>query len=97
MSVLRALTTEAANKGLTEFSTEILRVDNGRRKRIRRVDVLPSDRNISTHLLHGTDGRLTTVPRANGCCDPHHEESDEWRKKCSRRETRTRWKTIGVP
>jgi hypothetical protein len=40
MSVLRELSREAHNEGLTEFMTEILRVDDGRRKRIKRVDVL---------------------------------------------------------
>jgi len=40
MSILRELTREAYNEGLTEFMTEILRVDDGRRKRIKRVDVL---------------------------------------------------------
>ena len=44
MSVLRELSREAHNEGLTEFMTEILRVDDGRRKRIKRVDVLCESR-----------------------------------------------------
>ena len=38
------------NEGLTEFITEIFRVDDGRRTRIGRVDVL-FESNVSTHVF----------------------------------------------
>lgn len=71
-------TTEIVNWELTEFMTEIFRVDNGRRKRIRRVDVLSESRLVN-HRQDGTTDSLTTEPRVNGCCKS--TESGERRHK----------------
>jgi hypothetical protein len=43
MPILREMTSKADADGLTEFISEILRVNDGRRKGIQRVDVLPRE------------------------------------------------------
>jgi hypothetical protein len=43
MPILREMTSKADSEGLAEIISEILRVNDGRRKGIRRADVLPRE------------------------------------------------------
>lgn len=78
---------DGQREGLTKSMAEIIGIDDGRRKRIRRVDVLPSHVlvMIKKQNIFQADSwqpsLLTTEPRANGCCNQHQLESEEPREK----------------
>jgi len=61
---------EAGNEGLTEFITEIFRVDDRRRKRVKRVDVLFEstsvrpftwEKLVALQLSHGPTGAAIKI------------------------------------
>lgn len=73
---------------------EILRVDDGRRQRVRGVDVLTNHVN---KLKSETSSSLTTEPRVNGCCNRYVKiKSDKMERQGYQVVVPTKWNTIGV-